>query len=151
MTEQQFVYVDVDYLKELEETAKKVDYYKGIIDGLNMVIDRKTENSSEIPNNCEDCKWWFGYCHLEECEYEPKDESRLTAKCLNCANGGSYKCNKCDGEMYFKDDPQTYIAENRDTQVLDAWQVHHRNTTSVVEDDPQTDCAWKQAYQDAGQ
>lgn len=40
------------------------------------------------------------------------DESRLTAKCLNCANGGSYKCNKCDGEMYFKDmylktEPQT--------------------------------------------
>ncbi len=31
------------------------------------------------------------------------DESRLTAKCLNCANGGSYKCSKCDGEMYFKD------------------------------------------------
>ena len=35
------------------------------------------------------------------------DESRLTAKCLNCANGGSYKCSKCDGEMYFKDEPQT--------------------------------------------
>ena len=59
--EQEFVYVDVDYLKELEEKAKKVDYYKGIIDGINMVIDRKTENSSEIPNNCEDeqtdCQW----------------------------------------------------------------------------------------------
>jgi hypothetical protein len=51
MTEQKFVYVDVDYLKELEETAKKVDYYKGIIDGINMVADRKTENSSEKPNN----------------------------------------------------------------------------------------------------
>ena len=31
-------------------------------------------NCSEKPNNCKDCKWWFGYCHLEECEYEPKDE-----------------------------------------------------------------------------
>ena len=43
MTEQKFVYVDANYLKELEETAKKVDYYKGIIDGMNMVADRKTE------------------------------------------------------------------------------------------------------------
>ena len=43
------------------------------------------------------------------------DDSRLTAKCLNCANGGSYKCIKCDGEMYYKYD----------------------------KDEPQTDCAWK--------
>ena len=43
------------------------------------------------------------------------DESRLTAKCLNCANGSSYKCSKCDGEMYYKYD----------------------------KDEPQTDCAWK--------
>ena len=62
-------------------------------------------------------------------------------------------------------EPQTYITEDRDTQILDAWQVHHRNTTSV-KDEPQvceecehwndtedgcadrhgctiTDCAWK--------
>ena len=51
MSEQKFVYVDVDYLKELEETAKKVDYYKGIIDGINMVADRKTE----LQNYCDDC------------------------------------------------------------------------------------------------
>ena len=39
-----------------------------------------------------------------------EDETRLTAKCLNCANGSSYKCSKCDGEMYYKydkDEPQT--------------------------------------------
>lgn len=47
MTEQEFVYVDVDYLKELEETAKKVDYYKGIIDGINLAIDRKDEPQRE--------------------------------------------------------------------------------------------------------
>lgn len=41
-----------------------------------------------------------------------------------------------------KVEPQTYITEDRDTQILDAWQVHHRSTTSV-EDEPQTDCAWK--------
>jgi len=41
-----------------------------------------------------------------------------------------------------KTEPQTYITEDRDTQILDAWQVHHRNTTSI-EDEPQTDCPWK--------
>ena len=49
------------------------------------------------------------------------DESRLTAKCLNCANGGSYKCSKCDGEMYFS---KMYFKEE-------------------PKDEPQTDCAWR--------
>ena len=74
-------------------------------------VEQTEPNSSEKPNNCEECKWWFGYCHLEECEFEPKDETRFTAKCLNCVNGSSYKCSKCDGEMYFKDEPQTERSE----------------------------------------
>ena len=49
---------------------------------------------------------------------------------------------KVDTSSICKDKPQTYITEDRDTQILDAWQVHHRSTTSV-EDEPQTDCAWK--------
>ena len=47
MSEPNFVYVDVNYLKELEEAAKKVDYYKGIIDGINMVADRKTGSQTD--------------------------------------------------------------------------------------------------------
>lgn len=34
-------------------------------------------------------------------------DARLKAHCLNCAESGSYKCKKCDGEMYYKDTPQT--------------------------------------------
>lgn len=34
------------------------------------------------------------------------------------------------------DEPQTYITEDRDTQILDAWQVHHRASTTAVEDEP---------------
>ena len=114
--------------------------------------DRKTENSSEIPNNCkvknycDDClyrdtcddKEFFYACtskatisKMEQVD-EPHivgkhadaiiiDESRLMAKCLNCANGGSYKCSKCDGEMYFS---KMYFKEE-------------------PKDEPQTDCAWK--------
>lgn len=51
-------------------------------------------------------------------------------------------CCKAHSGYEPKDEPQTYITEDRDTQILDAWQVHHRSTTSV-EDEPQTDCAWK--------
>ena len=36
-------------------------------------------------------------------------------------------------------EPQTYITEDRDTQILDAWQVHHRTSTTAVTDEPQTD------------
>ena len=73
-----------------------------------------------------------------------------------------------DSEKPNNCEPQTYITEDRDTQILDAWQVHHRNTTSVedepqmaedivrsfgfkvesyrqakAKDEPQTDCPWK--------
>lgn len=54
-------------------------------------------------------------CNLERCETcvieIGKTESQLMTKCLNCANGGSYKCSKCDGEMYFKDRPQIERSE----------------------------------------
>ena len=40
-------------------------------------------------------------------DYIESENDHLEARCLNCANGGSYKCSKCDGEMYFKDEPQT--------------------------------------------
>jgi hypothetical protein len=147
------------------------------------VADRKTENSSEKPNNCEYAEnpsgdvWECGcfldtYCehqiydrnpdgtiNIVECGYEPKDEPTIskmeqvdepsgycneckwygdkqvcgrcrsrnlyapktepqwdvdkgTTRCDNCSENGSYKCSKCDGEMYFKrlaieDVPQT--------------------------------------------
>lgn len=71
MVGNEYIGVDAEYLKELEEKAKKVDYYKGIIDGINMVADRKkecdecphakclyeadrkTESNSEKPNDCD--------------------------------------------------------------------------------------------------
>ena len=44
MAEQNFVYIDANYLKELEEKAKKVDYFKGVIDGIRMC---KTDHIGE--------------------------------------------------------------------------------------------------------
>ena len=47
---------------------------------------------------------------------EQYDADKLTIKCDNCSENGSYKCSKCDGEMYFKrleveDEPQTERSE----------------------------------------
>ena len=48
---------------------------------------------------------------------EPQyDIDKGTIKCDNCSESGSYKCSKCDGEMYFKrleieDEPQTERSE----------------------------------------
>ena len=50
MAEQNWIYVDADYLKELEETAKKLDYYKGVIDGIMMCkAYRKDEPQTDCP------------------------------------------------------------------------------------------------------
>ena len=61
---------------------------------------RSTEyepSNSDIPNNCEELQYEMGMG---------------TLKCDNCSEYGSFKCTKCDGEMYFKrlepkDEPQT--------------------------------------------
>ena len=47
MTEHNYVQVDANNLKELEETAKKVDYYKGVIDGIMMCKDEPQTERSE--------------------------------------------------------------------------------------------------------
>lgn len=116
--------------------------------------DRKTEPSnSEKPNNCED---------------EPQYEMGMgTLKCDNCSEYGSFKCTKCDGEMYFKrlepnSEPQTeinalydQIVEDIDTRVkcAVAKKVEDEPQTDDIGvpwtdcqtalDEPQTDCAWR--------
>lgn len=63
--------VDAEYLEELEEKAKRHDFFEGYIKGIEVAFafaeelvkdigNYKTENSSEKPNNCEpqtDCAW----------------------------------------------------------------------------------------------
>ena len=80
-----------------------------------------------------------------------EDETRLTAKCLNCANGGSYKCSKCDGEMYYKYDKDELQTEEhcetcKHKDECDGATYEYRNTEwwclgyAPIEDEPQTDC-----------
>ena len=77
-----------------------------------------------------------------------EDETRLTAKCLNCANGSSYKCSKCDGEMYYKYDktePQTepkWTCERCGFENYANFKWCFRCGFHKPETD-QTDCPWK--------
>ena len=116
--------VVADWLVEIADrkTEPQIEYCPRC--GMRILVDKteptisKMEQVADEPqteewhDDCDTCMWYDGACTIPCCDYEPKDE------------------------------PQTYITEDRDTQILDAWQVHHRNTTSV-EDEPQTDCAWK--------
>ena len=82
--------------------------------------DRKTENCSEKPNNCETCRY-AGECDWEpwqECPYAPKDEPQTYV--INPQEPtNDDKCFECDD--FFTCGGQC----------------------NKVEDEPQTDCAWK--------
>ena len=85
--------------------------------------DRKTENLSEVPNNCDGCKEGQEDCY--GCPFvEPKDEPqtnkdfKVTYTCsfTDCDNfknfGFGEKCIECkrkQSEAKHKDEPQTYV------------------------------------------
>lgn len=51
-----------------------------VADWLVEIADRKTDNSSEKPNNCETCEHYKLTCDLfsEICKYEPKTEPTIS-------------------------------------------------------------------------
>ena len=92
----------------VEDLHKQVDL---ILEYAKKKRTEQTEpNSSEKPNNCE----------------EPQYEMGMgTLKCDNCSEYGSFKCTKCDGEMYFKrlepnDEPQNYCDDCLYTDTCDS-------------------------------
>lgn len=107
-------------------------YHDGLKEGINQTTqklvdkileeveaDRKTENSSEFPNNCETCKHYKLTCDLfsEVCKYEPTTqtetqnsnltfEKRTMLDCYNCKRFETEdECIECEYEP--KDEPQT--------------------------------------------
>lgn len=95
--------------------------------------------------------------HWDGCIYEPQTDclivdARFKAHCLNCAENGSYKCTKCDGEMYYKADaPQTdcediyplVIIKDRYTGVYSngkytAWNMYFEDIPREIDEDDVT-------------
>ena len=110
--------------KEYEELGLKE--LKGLINA-----DRKTENSSEKPNNCETCRnkgfegceqpcLGCGCCGL----YEPKTEPMKTAD----------YCDICKRDMC-----EVCIADATNPYCVPS----HYEIRYEPKDEPQTDCAWK--------
>jgi hypothetical protein len=131
------------------QTCEECEHWNDTEDGCADRHGCKIENCSEKPNNCEDLQDWKDRMWAEAIVTEPtiskmeqvEDETRLTAKCLNCANGGSYKCSKCDGEMYYKydkDEPQTDCEACELDGKADVCKI-----CRVSDYEPQTDCPWK--------
>lgn len=107
-------------VEKVELTDECIDKIAGAV--VRRLADRKTEPTiSKMEQvetmSCQECKHYNGN---DGCDVMTSNKA------------------KCNYEP-IETEPQTYITEDRDTQVLDAWQVHHRNTTSAVEDEPQTD------------
>ena len=106
----------------------------------NLLADRKTEptgyNLSPVDKDIN-----------VRSKDEPQTELvRVKYHCINCAENGSYKCSKCDGEMYYKydkDEPQTeplHTCSVNGRPYSECSSCEHFKCTA---DEPQTDCPWK--------
>ena len=104
-------------IKKVIETID--DYIDGEDDYVKRRVDRKTESQVEMNPELIDKPIGYevigveGALNIDEPQY---DTDKGTIKCDNCSENGSYKCSKCDGEMYFKrlavkDEPQTERSE----------------------------------------
>ena len=89
---------------------------------------------------------WCESCARKSCCYTMEIRPKCYLPTTNTAQGTpeSYlakalRYSRDSHEIAEQTEPQTYITEDRDTQILDAWQVHHRTSTTAVEDEPQTE------------
>ncbi|MBQ1293137.1 MAG: hypothetical protein IIY21_03820 [Clostridiales bacterium] len=139
-----------------------------VADWLVEIADRKTENSSEKPNNCEDLQDWKDRMWAEAIVTEPTiskmeqvdkdinvrsktepeidgaiDEARFKAHCMNCQRDvADIKCLDCDGDKYFiKDEPQTDKEIILDPSFAELSDEQFVEAMKLIE--PQTDCSWK--------
>lgn len=113
-----------------------------------MAYEPKDEPQTPY-DECKLCKFWFGYCHLEACDFAPiEDEppTQLTAKCLECNNSKACKENHWDVCRYeplgyevtavvgtIKDGPQTEYDKYREKI------RPHDPHKDWFEDEPQTE------------
>ena len=98
---------------------------------LLMWLDRKTEPTiSKMEQVDKDI-------NVRSKDEPQHDIDKGTIGCDNCAENGSYKCSKCDGEIYFKrlavkDEPQDECAKEYEELGL-------RKLKELRKDEPQTE------------
>ena len=106
-------YLDRHFIEKAD--AERDEYYASMAESMSQYFE--TENSSEKPNNCEhiteDGVTCAKYPACDDCLDNPLNKVKGSERLVK----GSEKPNK------FSADVQTYITEDRDTRILDAWQV----------------------------
>ena len=125
------------------------------------VYDADTNSETKIAsfNSQETFEWFIEAVVEADRKTEPQyDIDKGTIKCDNCSENGSYKCSKCDGEIYFKrlevdDEPQIDGAidearfkahcMNCQRDVADIKCLDCDGDKYFKADEPQTDCSWK--------
>ena len=146
-------------------------------DGTINIVECKTEPQTEVETmSCAECKhrpigaeiceeachyepqtdWhydeqdatWYPYKH----EDEPQQKSCATCKhALGNWDGESNNCGRCcgaDRRFYEpKTEPQTYITEDRNTQILDAWQVKLKAEQTEPQTSEPLTCRNKEHYE----
>ena len=95
-------------------------------------IDTSPDEMKVLDNFLFRC-WQMGWLDRYAEQTEPSVFGNITSKCLNCKNNGSYKCLKCDGEMYYKQTESSTEAIQKSPQ------------TECISKRDLTDCSWKQA------
>jgi hypothetical protein len=120
-----------------EETAKEIEWLEALERKVRAdKADRKTENSSEKPNNCDTCgtpRHLCEYCIEEDRMWTPKDEPTIS------------KMEQVDKDINVrsKDEPQTDCLTCRYNS--DEWDSPKCDGCSKADShyEPQTDCAWR--------
>ena len=83
--------IPIYYKGCIKKVIETIDDY---IDGKDDYVNRKTENSSEIPNNCDEPQLTPNYCGT--CKHQ--DEEWDSEACDGCCENNDH---------YEKDEPQT--------------------------------------------
>ena len=123
-----------------------VEEHPIVADWLVEIENRKTENSSEKPNNCE------GKNYCDDCLYtDTCDSKEFFYACTSKATISKMEQVDKDINVRSKDEPQTeeHCETCRHKDECEGATYEYKNTEwwclayAPIEDEPQPDCAWK--------
>ena len=148
MTEQNFVYVDTNYLKELEEKGKRHDFFEGYIKGIEVAFAFAEELVKNIGNSKDEPQYDFGeYAdRLWKIAYE-----RGKREALERTEPTISKMEQVDKDINVrsKDEPQTERFWCATCKYNEWDNMNPKCDECIVGEDkpsnyePQTDCPWK--------
>lgn len=146
MAEPKWIYANEEWIKDLQEKAKEVDYYKGYVKGLEYGYKAKEYDRA---SDCEGCKFVGVSARCEGCcrnyadgyvaeQTEPQKDCKKCKNYEKC-NNNHWKC--CVYQP--KDEPQTEV-ETMSCQECKHYEVGKPCKPFLNECDchyePQTDC-----------